>query len=210
MTIPKRTNRKHYMPYWYGDSPRAVKRASTRRKDYIDQNYNLSADDIPMAMHWGDLRRNGFKYLETNNGYRRKLTKQELNQQVSHYDNLWLKRLRRTKKAGRSYRSVVRPHSWWEMLKYYKAFNVTPCPELKAYEFGTNTRVAHTMYKQAREAHVTAYPMTLVTMRGWGIKMRTFHQAGFETALLPHGAKKPVQYNHYKQWIDEVWGRWHR
>lgn len=218
MSIPSHTSRAHYSPYWFADSPKAVEKARRARpKDptvYIDQNFQLSTDNIPITLHWYELKKNGFLYLYTGKKdskgreIRRPLTAAEKSKRVQDFDSKFLKNLRRTRRPGSTYASKVRPYSFWEMLKVYKKHEVICCPELKSYAFGTKPEIAAKMHTQVREIGITVYPMTLVTMRGWGNKLKFFKRAGFETALLAHGARKPKEFDTYKPWIDVVWGQW--
>jgi len=219
MTMPRRTDRLHLEPYWLGDSKYAIRQASRKRIGsdggrYIDMNFQACLSDDgksyeAVCVHWATARKNGYYYITKKNGIgRRRMTREELDRKVHHWHISDIKRWRRTARAGTSYASRVRPLSFIEAINYAKSYKVIVCAELKSILFARYPAIAVKMKSQVRAVNHTTYVMTLVTMIGWRYKMRNFHNAGFETALLAHDAKKPSDLTRWRPFITRVWGGW--
>jgi hypothetical protein len=217
--MPKYTDRLHLEPYWLGDSKYAIRQASRKRvgRDggrYIDMNFQVCLSDDgknyeAVCVHWGTARKNGYEYIVKANGIgRREMTRAEKDRHIHHWKLSEIKRWRRTPRAGTSYASRVRPLSFVEAIAYAKSYKVTVCAELKSILFARYPAIATRMKSQVRAVKTTTYVMTLVTMIGWRYKMRNFRNAGFETALLAHDAKKPSDLTRWRAVITRVWGNW--
>jgi hypothetical protein len=208
--IPSQTNRLHIKPYWKGDSPAAIQRAARRlgrrRSAYIDINFQVCRDNV-MGLHWSTAVDNGYRFIQVGNK-RRAMTREELHRLISEWDTEDVVCWRRTKRAGLRYRSKVRPHTFSELVVIAKAKRVTICAELKSRRFATDPDIAVAMVSNMHKFVTTVYFMTLVTMWGWGPKLKNFKEAGGETALLPHGARRPTEVDEWSPWIDRYWGRW--
>jgi hypothetical protein len=196
------------MPYWLGDSPRSILRASKMRVGadggrYVDVNVQKTLDGA-ICMHWGTASQNGYDYIVV--GRRRvALTRAQAHRPLSQWRSADLVRLRRTKHAGASYASRVRPYTYLEMVKYAASKHVTITAELKSPAFGTPA-AAKQLVTWAKAAHHKPWFMALVTMRNWEGKAKAIHDAGGEFALLAHGAKMPRDFPHYHQYVSQVWG----
>lgn len=216
--IPPRTNRFHLMPYWMGDSPAAVRRCARRvlARRFIDINLQKCIDGI-IACHWGTAAQNGYRYIVVRGKgareVRRKMTHAELHRPISEWKASHVVQWRRTARWGAKYASRVRPYTYEEMLRICKRWRVVPTFELKSRAFA-NKAVAKAMKVIHDRVGTRAYYMTLVTMVFWGPKMKAFKEAGFETALLPHGARlTPAvrqELRMYGPYIDRYWGGWRR
>jgi hypothetical protein len=220
MTIPAHTDRLHLEPYWLGDSKYAIRVASRKRIGsdggrFIDCNFQVCLSDDgksyeAVCLHWGTARKNGYLYITYKTKYgvtrRRKMTRAELDRHISEWKLSDIKRWRRTARAGRSLASRIRPQSFVEMVKYAKRYRVIICAELKSILFAKRPELAAKMKAQVKAINHTTYVMTLVTMTGWRYKMRNFHNAGFETALLAHGARRPADLTQWRPVIDRIWG----
>ena len=211
MTIPAHTSRVHLKPYWLGDSPRALNVAATRRAPHnrcADVNFQLCADD-EAALHWGTARQNDYRYVKVGKGIRgrrRPMTREELNRLIQLWRMEDIRRWRQTPRYGPRFKQRVRPYSFLEMARMAKRRRVYICAELKSRGFA-NEDVAVRMVNKGKTVGWPVYYMTLVTMKDWGGKMRAFHNAGGETALLAHGAKRPSNLSGYMNYIDRIWGR---
>lgn len=206
------------MPYWLGDSPRAVLVASRRPvgRDggrYTDTNVQ-AARDGEVCMHWGIARNGGWKYIVVSTDAkgvekRRPMTTAELTKQAALWKVKDIKRWRLTLhgEVG-NYKSNLRIYDTNEMIAFAKKHGVVPCFELKSELFAKQPQRAVRMRQQAIAHGARVYVMALVTMPRWAGKMKAFHNAGWETALLPHGARKPLRYAYYKKYITRVWGNW--
>lgn len=220
--MPRRTDRLHLEPYWLGDSKYAIRVASRKRIGsdggrYIDMNFQVCLSDDEKAyeavcLHWGTARKNGYYYITYKNKYgitkRRHMTREELDRPIHKWHLKDIKRWRRTLHTGTRLVNRVRPLSFLEAINYAKSKKVIVCAELKSILFARYPAIAVRMKSQVRAVNHTTYVMTLVTMTGWRHKMRAFHNAGFETALLAHGAKKPTDLATWRPFITRVWGGW--
>lgn len=212
-TIPDETNRVHLgegLDQWRGDSPQAIYEAAKRTlgKRFADINVQTCADDL-MCLHSYTARRNGFHYIKRWHRIgRREMTHDELDRPLNQWKARGVKRWRRTKYRGTTYESQFGPMKFSEMLSIAKAYHVVICPETKSRTFATQSKWASLMRAQVDAAGVTVYPMTLVTMRGWGQKARNFKHEGFEFALLQHNARIPPDLDRWRPYIAAYWGTW--
>ena len=219
MTMPAHTDRLHLSPYWLGDSKYAIRVASRKRIGsdggrFIDMNFQVCLSDDgqsyeAVCLHWGTARKNGYLYIVKANGRgRRKMTQAELDRPIHKWHLKDIKRWRRTARVGVRFETRVRPLSFVEAITYAKNRNVVVCAELKSVLFARYPAIAQRMKAQVNAVGSRTYVMTLVTMVGWRTKMKNFHDAGFETALLAHGAKKPADLAAWRPYITRVWGSW--
>lgn len=216
--MPKYTDRLHLEPYWLGDSKYAIRVAARKRVGsdggkYIDMNFQVCLSDDGNAyeavcVHWGTARQNGYLYITKPGGGRRKMTPIELDRPVHKWHLKDIKRWRRTPRLGVRFETRVRPLSFVEAIAYAKSYNVVICAELKSILFARYPAIAQRMRAQVVAVASRTYVMTLVTMIGWGPKLKNFHDATFETALLAHDAKKPVNLPKWRPFITRIWGSW--
>jgi hypothetical protein len=175
----------------------------------VDTNYQCTADGVVCA-HWQNARLNGCFYIVVSVGRlgekRRAMTREELDRPIIKWTTAEVLKWRRTRFNYGTFASKWRVHTWEEMVKAARILGVTICPELKSTEFATDPNRARYMKFIADKYHYTCYPMTLVTMRMWQGKMKNFHDAGFETALLAHGAPRPTDLAFNRKYISAIWG----
>ena len=204
------------MPYYVGDSLYAIKVASEKpiggdKGKYTDTNLQAALDG-EVCLHWENAKKNGYDYIlvrrEGNTEIRRKMTAAELKRPVSKWKLADIVKWRRTEKAGDSFESKNRPYSFEEAVVYADAVGVIPCFELKSQLFAKQPARARRMKAIVMSNKAKVYFMTLVTMKRWRGKMKNFHNVGFETALLAHGARKPPDLARWRKYITRVWGRW--
>lgn len=225
--MPRRVTRYHAdhgLDQWRGDCPKAIDTAARMplgRDGYraIDINFQVVlADDSlsyeAMGLHSRTPHTNGFVFIKRKfSPLRRRMTHAELYRPTHKWKVSEVKRWRRTKRRRRGvYESRVRPYTYAELVRYAnnRRRKVIVCPELKSILFARYPAIAQKMYAQTISLNATTWPMTLVTMTGWRTKMKNFHDAGFETALLAHGAKKPADLAAWRPYITRVWGGWRR
>ena len=202
------------MPYYVGDSLHAIDVASKMpighdKGKYTDTNLQVTVDG-EVCLHWYTAAQNGYRYIVQEDGTgRRPMTKAELKRPVSKWKLKDVKRWRRTAhyKKG-DFEAENRPYTYEEAVIHAKKVGVIPCFELKSQAFASQPERAKRMKAIADKHGLTLYVMTLVTMKRWAGKMKAFHNAGVQTALLAHGAKKPATFNTYKKYITRVWGPW--
>lgn len=207
--IPGWTDRLHLEPYWLGDSRFAIRTAARKapgkdRGRFIDLNFQRTLDGV-VNCHWGTARKNGFFYIVTRFGKRRPMTEAELDRPIGQWKTADVIRWRRTARIGTSLASRIRIYTFAEQVRYAWRRGVIVCAELKSETFD-DPRVAVQMVAVLTRLKAIAYFMTLVTMPNWGPKLRAIHQAGGQTALLAHGARLPANLEHFRPYIDQVWG----
>lgn len=209
MKIPKDCTRAHYMPYWKGDSFWAIKQTAKLPKGrdggkFIDYNFQVCADGV-VGLHWGTARKNGYKYIIVKKGKRRAMTKAELDRPVYKWKLADIKKWRQTPKRGVRLQTRVRPRDFLEVITFAKKKGVIVTPELKSNRF-KRPAIARKMKTQVDSIGAVVFPMTLVTMSNWGPKLKAFHEAGFQVALLTHGHKVPNNLPKWAPYIDAYWG----
>lgn len=207
--VPPWTDRLHLTPYWLGDSRYAIRIAARKAvgRDggrFIDLNFQRTLDGV-VNCHWGTARRNGFYFIVVRPGKRRPLTEEELDRPIAEWATADVIRWRRTKRAGLSLASRIRIYTFAEQVRYAARRGVRICAELKSKTFD-DLRVAAQMVAVSVRNNAGVIFMTLVTMPNWGPKLRAFHEAGGQTALLAHGAARPTNLEHFRPYIDQIWG----
>jgi hypothetical protein len=196
------------MPYWLGDSPRAVARAARMKVGadggrYVDVNVQKTYDGA-ICMHWGNPGKNGYHYIVSGRR-RRALTRAETHRPLTHWRSSQLVKLRRTRRPGLSYASRVRPYTYYEMVRYAASKRVTIIGELKSPGFGVAS-AAKQLVRWAHAAHHRPWFMALAEMANWEGKAKAVHDAGGEFALLAHGDSMPHNFARYRQYVSQVWG----
>jgi hypothetical protein len=210
--MPRRTDRLHLMPYWYGDSPAAFKVAAKKKVGsdggkYTDTNVQATKDGA-VCMHWGTPAKNGYFFIVKENGRRRRrLTAQEAHRPLLQWATKDVLRLRRTLRTGRRYEARVRPITAQEAVTIAHRLGVIPCFELKSSHFKNPERIKP-IIAHANKIGATCYFMALVNMVEWGGKAKAVKAAGGQFALLAHNQPKPSNFNFYKPYITRVWGQW--
>jgi len=218
----RRYHADHGLDQWRGDCPRAIDDAAAMplgRDGFraIDINFQVVlADDgksyEAVGLHSVKPHTNGFVYIKRRfSPLRRHMTRAEMYRPSHKWKVSEVKRWRRTKRPRRGiYESRVRPYTYAELVRYAtnRKRKVIICPELKSILFARYPAIAQKMYAQTVALRATTWPMTLITMTGWRSKMKNFHDAGFETALLVHRNKKPADFATWRPFITRVWGSW--
>lgn len=215
MIIPAQTQRHHFEPPWEGDCIRGLSITAKDAKGpdgikAVDTNYQCTADGEVCA-HWETAAKNGCTFIVVSVGprgreKRRKMTAEEQNRHISKWTTAEVLKWRRTRFPWPTFAAKWRIHTFEEMVRAAKILGVTICPELKSIAFATEPIRAKRMKAVCDKYHYTAYPMTLVTMKMWQGKMKNFHDAGFETALLAHGAPRPADLAQNRKYINAIWG----
>lgn len=220
----KRYHADHGLDQWRGDCPRAIDTAANQPVGAdgfraIDMNQQVCLSDdgrryIAIGLHSKAPHTNGYVYIKRRfSPLRRHMTHSELYRPSHKWKESEVKRWRRTKRRRRGvYESRVRVYTYTELVRYAtnRQRKVIICPELKSILFARYPAIAQQMYADTLALKATTWPMTLVTMSGWRTKMRNFHNAGFDTALLAHGAKKPADLATWRPFITRIWGGWAR
>lgn len=210
--MPARTDRLHLEPYWYGDSPRAIRKAGMRRPGHRDIDLNCQrAKDGVVIVHWGTAGKNGYFFIvDPKTGKRRRMTSAEVHRPVSQWTVRDIKRWRRTPRKGVRFETRVRPLSFQEAVQLCIKFNARPCFELKSKTFD-DPDTARFMVNYAAVMKKQVFFMTLVTMPNWRHKGIAIKNAGGQIALLAHGAPRPTDLAMYvPEVFDRVWGGWRR
>lgn len=183
----------HQSPYWYSDSPKGIRdhRRSVPmgRKAYKDLNVQplLDADGI---CHWATAAGNGYRFLQVRPFKRRELTEIELHEEFKHWPAKKFKKLRRTKRAGFTYESHVRPILFLQAVRICKRYDTIPCFEIKS-PFQIEVR-AKRMLQRALSVKLEPIFMSLYKMAGIERKAKAFEAAGANFVILAHGEKKPI------------------
>lgn len=212
--IPSRTARAHYLQ----SDPRcdqvatlnkARRRKGGRRRGfgYADMNLVRCANGN-VNLHWADSAvKNHYRYIIGSNGRRRAMTGSELHRPVIEWNLADILKWRKTKRVGVSLNSRAHPASVITRQRQAKRRKVIICWEVKSRVY-KNPATAKSLIHDVRASGWPGYFMTLVIMKDWGPKLKAIHQAGGQTALLAHGARKPSNLNLFAPYIDAVWGRW--
>lgn len=100
----------------------------------------------------------------------------------------------------------VRPFTCVERQAQAKVRRVIICWELKSSLY-RKSKYATRLVLSMKATRWTAYYMTLVTMPYWAEKLTAFRRAGGQTAIQPHGAKRPANFNGlHPDPIQRIWG----
>lgn len=220
MTIPDHHPRvAHFDPYWFNDSLLGIAQAERRGYRYIDQDCNLSKGDPdayefelrPQATikHWGNRKKDGFTHIWTgkhysNGGEQRK----EFNgpEHLSQIEWDILTMLRRGEGGGTAYLRFD------EHLQACVDHHQKMCCEVKGDERFEHPQVAADMYAASLAVGQIPYIMTLSNIGPTRLspprRLKAFKDAGFETALLPRGARPSDWDAHWAPYVDAVWGHW--
>lgn len=167
----------------------------------LDSDANLHWPEGPGRNHY-DWIWTG-RYDEHGHEIRRPMTQTELHRPLIEWPEARYLRWRQGPTGGHKPATVA------TRQEQAKRLGVTICWELKSRAYRSSVRARRFVAAVKASGH-TAYYMTLVTMRGWGRKLRAFKQAGGQTALLAHGAKKTLRIRAllriYRPYIDRIWG----
>lgn len=204
MYVPKNhPDTGHQSPYWYSDSPKGIRdhRRNTPRRHrcYKDLNQQPILDDDAI-IHWATADKNGYRYLQVMPFKRRALTELELHTPLKEWPRKKFKRLRRTKRAGLSYESRVKPLLFRRAIRICRRYDTIPCIELKsAYQIESR---AKRMYDRAIALRWEPIFMALYKLPGVYRKGHALLNIGAEFVILAHGEKKPIVLPPH----TEIWG----
>jgi hypothetical protein len=210
--IPKSTNRAHLkQKNPRCDTVTVLNMAAKHKQGQRFADMNACAlKDGDANMHWpGGPAKNHYEHLWTGkkdaNGkeIRRPMTKAEKDKPLIKWTTEEYLMWRRGMTGG------PRPATVAMRQKEAEARGVIICWELKSREYRVAAN-ANRFFAAVKESGHKAYYMTLVTMAFWGPKLKAFKQAGGETALLAHDAKKTAtiaaSLKSFDPFIDRVWG----
>jgi len=213
--IPARTNRAHLKQSNRRCDTVTVLHMATKHKPdkrgqvYADMNA-CALKDGDANVHWADgPLKNHYDHLATVDEHgretRTEMTDEEKHRPVAQWTTDDFLRWRRGKSGG------PRPFTVAMRQKQAAALDVVICWELKSRHYQSAKR-AERFVKAIENSNHKAYYMTLVTMAAWGPKLKAFKEAGGQTALLPHEARKTptieVKLEVFKPHIDRFWGSW--
>jgi len=174
---------------------------------FVDLNACHSSDGVSFNLHWGNgPRLNHYTWIWTGRRtrflrreIRRPMTEAEIRRDTDEWPAAAILRWRRGKRGGPRPATVARRQAQAARR------GVIPCWELKSHDYGQGD-YAERFVADVEAAGGQAFYMTLVTMPHWGPKLRAFHQAGGQTALLAHGAPRPPDLTQWRPFIDRIWG----
>ncbi len=207
----------HFLPYIFGDSLRALKRAKRLGFKYIDLNLNLTKDLFPVVGHWARFWFDGYRYVMVKRGGSKPkahpkarwvngewIVKSPYKKSMSLHSLTWKQvQLLRTRKGRKYYLARV-------YMIHAHALGITCCFELKG-TWGWGSPVFQMMASWAIDADASVVLMMLQSM---GTNAKVFEilngarTAGFAAALLPR-RKKPHDWE--SKWVPagiKQWGRW--
>lgn len=196
-------NTNHMLPYWLSDSPEGIRRARKNvprgRTCFKDLNEQPLMNDVAF-IHYATPDRNGYRFIQVRPFKRRPLTDKELHREFKYWSAREFKKLRRTRRAGLSYESRVKPMLFKRGILVCKRYNVIPCVEIKN-PFSVEKQVAH-MSAVAKSLGWQALYMALYKMVGIERKAKAVIDAGEQFAILAHGEKRPILLPPH----TEIWG----
>lgn len=170
----------------------------------LDDDANCHWPDGPAKNHFTWIFTG--RYDKRGREVRRALTEAERNTPMAFWPARKYLMLRRAEFGGR------KPALCSHRQKQANRLGVKIDWELKSYQY-TRPAVAARFVRSIKKVGGKWAVMTLVTMRGWGAKLKAFKLAGApKTALLPHGVKKTLAIRTllamYGKYIDAYWGSW--
>jgi hypothetical protein len=207
--MPAQTHRVH-VPW---DDPRcdtvALLNLTARLgRRFVDCNACRSKDGTSWNLHWPEgPRLNHYDWIWTGKRtrilrreIRRPMTEEELRRDVNQWPDGGIARWRSGRRGGPKPATVARRQ------RQAKRRRVIICWELKSRDYG-EADYAERLVDDVERSGWPAFFMTLVTMHNWGPKLRAVHRAGGQTALLAHGAPRPLDLEQWRPFIDRIWGR---
>lgn len=208
MLMPKNhPNTHHLEPYWLSDSPYGIRRArkETPRGHVCFKDLNLQAllDDDAFT-HWGTPAKDGYRFIQVRPFKRRELTYHELHQPYHEWPAKKFKRLRRTRRAGKSYESRVKPMLYKRGLRVCKRWSVVPCVELKSWHYIDRGRCKR-LITTAVALKVDTFFMALWKMGNCLRKGAAIISSGGKFAILAHGEHRPIELDQGSNYT-EIWG----
>lgn len=180
------------------------------RKRFADMNACAGAD-ADWNLHFPDnMHKNHFtEIIDKNNGRRRPCTHAEANRPVIEIPKHDMVRYRKNVGSKRRPR-WVRPFTVAERNRQAKRRWVRICWEIKSRAYATNPALAKRFAAAIKATGWGSYYMTLVSMWGFGLKLKHFKEAGEQTALLGHDHRLSTaeanELRGYYHWIDRQWG----
>lgn len=184
------------------------------RKRYADMNA-CAGPDADWNLHFPDnMRQNHFTHIiDAHTGKRRPCTHAEENRPVIEIPYHEMVRYRKNVGTQRRPR-WVRPFTVAERNRQAKRRLVRVCWELKSRVYATDPTLAHRFVKAIDATGWGSFYMTLVSMWGFGAKLKNFRLAGGQTALLGHGHRltdaEITELREHRPYIDRQWGAFAR
>lgn len=210
MLIPAQTHRAHLLQSDLRCDTLHVLFMAHRGSGFADMNA-CSLLDADANQHWPENPvRNHYDWMWTGrydaHGHeiRRPMTHAERHRPLIEWTEARYLRWRQGPEGGHKPATVATRQA------QAKRLGVIICWELKSRAYQSPARARRFVAAVKASGH-TAYFMTLVTMRGWGRKLKAFKLAGADgTALLAHGVKKTLRIRAalriYRPYIDRIWG----
>lgn len=220
----------HFMPYLFGDSLAAIRRARRLRFRYIDQNLNLSSDGVPVVVHWPLVRKNRLLYevVPASRVVRKRGRRGRYAGRIAYRRRgEWVARHRhgydvrvgdltaaqlyrlRTRHAGRG----RAPRPAHQHMREAQRVGIVLCLEAKG---DRRFNVPAPWAKLAAWAVHTNARVVVMTLQNLGgnanarARLAQAAHAGFPVAILPRGPR-PVDWS--TRWAPlgvAVWGRWRK
>lgn len=202
----------HFMPYLFGDSLAALKRAKRLRFKYVDQNGLCDAEGQTWISHWPKYRKQYRWYFTgrtTGSGNRRR----EIRARVpahwpEKFHNLTTAQAASLRSARIGGRRPLRART--HMHEAHR-LGLVLCLEVKN---SPGFLKASTWHRLAGDRDATGCRVIVMTLQNQGgnahafVRLTGAHAAGFPVALLPRG-KRPS--NWHAAWVPmgvRQWGRW--
>lgn len=205
--IPTRRPRiAHFLPYLFGDSPRAIRVAKRLGWPWIDQNGHADRAGVAWVLHWRRYRLEFPWYWTGRYVGRREVRRPVPRTWPRYFDNLTTRqasRLRSQPLGGRRPRKAVahmglaaEADIGWA----YEAKNSPPFTQVATWE-----RVASDRDRTGARVVI----MVLTSWAYWRKIVRAALAAGLPVAVLPR-TPKPADWSEFEAQGVRVWGRWRR
>lgn len=196
MVMPEHTHRAHFKQDHPFCDQVATLDAAKRGSGFADMNA-VPCKDADVNLHWTDgPAKNHYRFIVGRFGRVRPMTEAELHRPVLAWAVKDVRRWRRTRSRFSARPATVRRRQWQARRR-----RVVICWELKSRAYA-NPPLARRFVGVVKASKWPAYYMTLMSMRDWGAKLKAFHDAGGETALLSHGHMRVADKPDY---ITRVW-----
>lgn len=209
---PAQVHLSHGLDQWLGDSKKAPKAAGP--DGCTDTNLQPLLDGVG-CIHAELPLHTGWRWLAMGKGRpRRPLEHDELLIPFSKWPKAKFVRLRRTRFAGPSFESRVRPLLFVESVHFHKVYGAIMVAEVKK---KIPERMVRSMLETAARQQVTVWfkrlphqgvtdPKPGYSMAAAGEVAAEFHAAHAPIALATHGYPPPADLEQYRHLFTAIWG----